>query len=191
MKDSVTAKPAKHVSVNSLQELYSEQLDADNMRSWLQAIAYGQPAIEAKCKEGSKKKNGARHEAAVETTSAKLRFSPRFIEKFPKLVKAFREAMSSPNSKWREERSTAASSSSACTDLSSLHECQAFLQKMRQLPHIAGVHATYLDKPAVLSGPVSRYGLSKKESTPPTRNVAGSIVGNWRPRAAGRPVAVV
>jgi len=188
VEDSVTAKP---VSVNSLQELYSEKLEADAMRSWLQAIAYGRPAIEAKCKAGSEKKNGARHEAAVRTTSAKLRFSPRFIEKFPKLVKAFREAMASPNSKWREERSTASSSSSACTDLSSLHECQAFLQKMRQLPHIAGVHATYLDKPAVLSGPVSRYGLSKKGSTPPTRNIAGSTMGNWRPRAAGRPVAVV
>ena len=30
---------------------------------------------------------------------------------------------------------------------------------MPELPHSAGVHATYLDKPAVLSRPMSRYGL--------------------------------
>ena len=120
----MTAKP---VSVNSLQELCSEKLGADDMRSWLQAIAYVWPVIEAKCKAGSNNKHGARHAGAVRTTSAKLRFSQRFIEKFPKLVKVFREAMASPKSKWQEERSAAASSSLACTDLSSLQKYQAFL----------------------------------------------------------------
>jgi hypothetical protein len=87
-------------------------------------------------------------------TPAKIYISEEFGRKHVRLQKAFRDAIAKSGSQWKaasvEER--------GCTKVSGLQECQAFLQKIRRLPQVAGVHATYLDKTAVLQGDLSRYG---------------------------------
>ena len=147
---------ADTVLVGSSRELYTHVLDAEALRSWLSAIAYGRPTVERDSPVVASRRENVRagHVPAVRT-SAKLSFCTRFREKHPKLLAAFRAAIRAPGTQWKEQDSAACHD---CTHVSSLKDCQEFLQKMRCMPHIAGVHATFLDKPVISSGPLSRYG---------------------------------
>ena len=148
---------ADTVLVGSSRELYTDVLDAEALRSWLSAIAHGRPTVERDSPVVASQTENVRagHVPAVQT-SAKLQFCPQFSEKHPKLLATFRAAIRAPGSQWKEEDSEACHDE--CINISSLNDCQQFLQKMRCMPHIAGVHATFLDKPVISSGPLSRYG---------------------------------
>ena len=168
---------ADTVLVGSSRELYTHVLDAEALHSWLSAIAYGRPTVERDSPVVASRRENVRagHVPAVRT-SAKLRFCPQFIKKHPKLLTAFRAAIRAPGSEWKEDASG--------TNISSLNDCQAFLQKIRCMPNIAGVHATFLDKPVISSGPLSRYGQPpphkrRRIGTGPVRGQA------WACRVAG------
>jgi hypothetical protein len=140
------------LKVKSLTELYSDRLDPKAMEVWLSAVAYGE-RVEGQAPGGGPSPKVAEHVPAI-LTPAKIYISEEFGRKHVRLQKAFRDAIAKSGSQWKaasvEER--------GCTKVSGLQECQAFLQKIRRLPQAAGVHATYLDKTAVLQGDLSRYG---------------------------------
>ena len=71
-------------------------------------------------------------------------FAPDSVKKHPKLLTTFRAAIRAPGSQWKEEDSEACHGG---INMYSLTDCQQFLQKMRCMPNIAGVHATFWDKP--------------------------------------------
>ena len=184
---------ANTVLVGSSSELHTHGLDAEALRScelrhmvWTQsAIAHGRPTVERDSPVVASRRENVRagHVPAVRT-SAKLRFCPRFSTKHPQLLAAFRAAIRAPGTHWKEENSAACHD---CTHVSSLKDCQEFLQKMRCMPHIAGVHATFLDKPVISSGPLSRYGQPLLRPPHKRRRIGtGPVRGQaWACRVAG------
>ena len=180
-------KGGRTMKVKSLTELYSDRLDPKAMEVWLSAVAYGE-RVEGQAPGGGPSPQVATHVPAI-LTPAKIYISEEFSRKHVRLQKAFRAAFAKSGSQWKaasvEER--------GCTKVSGLKECQAFLQKIRRLPQVAGVHATYLAKTAVLQGDLSRYGnpaTQKKRvgtgarlnSSGPLANPRGACVSRVIPR---------
>jgi hypothetical protein len=151
-KARIGDKGGRTISVKSLTELYSSRLDPKAMEVWFSAVAYGQ-RVEGQAQGGESSPKVAEHVPAI-LTPAHIYISEEFSRKHARLNKALRDAIAKSGSQWKAARA----SDRGCTKVLGLQECQAFLQKIRRLPQVAGVHATYLDKTAVLQGDLSRYG---------------------------------
>ncbi len=147
--DDNSAK-APRVKVESLVDLEATELTSDALKAWFPIVAYGQVA---EAQAGNGEKRTQKHQPAI-STPTKVAFSDDFTRKHRTLRKMFKAAISFKGSKWQETKAA----DPGCALISGLRECQAFLRKARQFPTLSGVRATYLDKPVLHRGGLSRFG---------------------------------
>ncbi len=134
------------VVVRSQVELHTRELDSDALVKWLSVIALGLRTTTV-----TTLGLGTQHVAAC-NTAAKLHFTETFQRKHGALLRCFRKLIGIPGSKWTESATTI----KGCVVVAALKDCQGFLQSVRRLPQIAGVHASFLSGSS--HGRLSRYG---------------------------------
>ena len=161
-KARIGDKGGRTIQVKSLTELSSSQLDPKAMEVWLSAVAYGE-RVQGPAQGGGSSPKVAEHVPAI-LTPAHIYISQEFSRKHARLSKALHAAIAKSGSKWKPAREA----DRGCSKVSGLRDFEAFLQKNALLPPVSGVHATFLDKTAVLQGDLSRYGK------PVTQKCAGA-----------------
>ena len=185
-KARIGDKGGRTIQVKSLTELYSSHLEPKAMEVWLSAVAYGE-RVQEQAQGGGSSPKVSEHVPAI-LTPAHIYISEEFSRKHARLSKALHDAIAKSGSQWKPARVA----DRGCTKVSGLQDCQAFLQKIRRLPKVSGVHATYLDKTAVLQGDLSRYGkpaTQKKLGCAGARLNSSGALANPRGALASKNIA--
>ena len=161
--------------VSSTSELHIPNLDTKKLLLWLKIVAHGQSVRTTA--------TGCSEECYLpaQETCAKLVLHKDFEQKHYNMSAALRREVLSTDSKWQLAKSEDETGS---TTIRTLEDCRQFLLRMRRLPAMAGVQATFL-KPQGASLAASR-GVLK----PPGASLAAShggpriSSGRWPRRVA-------
>ena len=130
-------KPDK-VHVATITDLETKDIDSKELQKWIEIVAHGLCAQEV----GASKAE-LQHSPAIQK-AMKLGFGSEFMKKHASTYAVFKRLFRSDDSAWQQVESSA----TAAVQIHSLDDCRKFLLRVRQLPLVAGVSASFLGLPA-------------------------------------------